>query len=262
MNAQDKRPAPSENEHTNALETMLNSFGFNISFQNAGTASFSTPEELKNYFLKIMELKQKGEQFPVDLDDVWPLVYSEKGKAVRALKDNALFMEGIDYQYFAQNGKLKKDNGTGHRLSDTYKISVQCLEYFIVRKKRNVFEVYRQIFHAVAEGKFQRPRKNSKGVARLPYNEDEKKVLQWISENLIQGDYDKISKGCGYSASNISLVLNGKHINEKIVKEAYRVALDNHLQSKKQPDSIYGKDFIQDCLSTINLFNYQNSEKQ
>lgn len=36
------------------------------------------------------------------LDDVWPLVYSEKSKAVRALKQN--FIDGEDFTSFAQNG--------------------------------------------------------------------------------------------------------------------------------------------------------------
>ncbi len=97
---------------------------------------------IKKYFNYILELKKSGEKFPVDLDEVWMLVYSEKGKAVRALKDNTDFVEGIDYQVLAKNGK----NPKGGRPTEIYKLSVSCLEYFIVRKIRTVFEVYQTVF--------------------------------------------------------------------------------------------------------------------
>lgn len=31
----------------------------------------STPEVITNYFKKILELKQSGKEFPIDLDEVW-----------------------------------------------------------------------------------------------------------------------------------------------------------------------------------------------
>lgn len=34
----------------------------------------------------------------------------------------------------------------------TYMLSVPCLEFFIARKVRPVFEVYRKVFHKVVEG--------------------------------------------------------------------------------------------------------------
>ena len=89
-------------------------------------------------------MKQSGEEFPVNLELVWPLVYSEKGKAARALTSE--FIEGVDYQVFAQNGK----NPVGGRPSDDYYLSVSCMEFFIARKVRPVFEVYRQVFHHAA----------------------------------------------------------------------------------------------------------------
>ena len=106
----------------------------------------STSEEIKEYFNAILALKEKNELYPVNIDDVWPLVYSERGKATRALKAN--FIENEDYILFAQNGK----NLNG-RPKDDYKLSLSCFEYFIARKVRPVFEVYRQVFHKVAEQK-------------------------------------------------------------------------------------------------------------
>lgn len=101
----------------------------------------STSSDVKLYFEEILNLSRSSDEFPVNLDDVWPLVYSEKGKAVRSLKEN--FVKDLDYSCFAQNGKT--DVG-GYRTT-VYMLSIPCLEFFIARKKREVFEVYRQVFH-------------------------------------------------------------------------------------------------------------------
>lgn len=105
----------------------------------------STSAEIKQYFNAILKLSKASEEFPVNLDEVWPLVYAAKNKAVDALKDN--FMEGIDYQVLNQ----KVENLQGGRPSIDYLLSVPCLEFFIARKVRDVFEVYRQVFHKTAK---------------------------------------------------------------------------------------------------------------
>lgn len=110
----------------------------------------STDQEIKAYFEEVLKLSKDSEEFPVNLDDVWPLVYSEKGKAVRALKSNELFIENVDYKPLAQNGKQNDPRGGSNQV--TYMLSVPCLEFFIARKVRPVFEVYRQVFHKVASG--------------------------------------------------------------------------------------------------------------
>ena len=117
----------------------------------------STAQEIKAYFEEVLKLSKDSKEFPVNLDDVWPLVYAEKGKAVRALKSNELFVEGIDFILLAQNGKQDGNNGKqvnswGGNNQVTYMLSVPCLEFFIARKVRPVFEVYRQVFHKVASG--------------------------------------------------------------------------------------------------------------
>lgn len=104
----------------------------------------SSEDIIKSYFNAILKLSQSDNKFPINLDEVWMLVYSEKGKAVRALEES--FLEGVDYEVFAQNGK----NPKGGRPTNEYKLSVSCLEYFIARKVRPVFEIYRQVFHKVA----------------------------------------------------------------------------------------------------------------
>ncbi len=95
------------------------------------------------------------------------------------------------------------------------------------------------------------PRKTPNGVPRLPYSKEEKQLIAFINANLVEGDYTKISQQTNYSKSNISLVLNGKHVNSRILKEAYRVALDNAIQERNNPKSNYDMDFVKDAVGTI-----------
>lgn len=121
--------------------------------QNLILTKESNQNEIKSYFSAILELSKSDNEFPINLDEVWMLVYTEKGKAVRALKEN--FIEGVDFkvspkygeQVFAQNGK----NPNGGRPTVDYHLTVSCLEFFIARKVRPVFEVYRQVFHGAAK---------------------------------------------------------------------------------------------------------------
>lgn len=119
----------------------------------------SSNEEMKQYFAGIMTLAKSNEQFPVNLDDVWPLVYNHKRGAVEALKKSELFIEGIDYvqkddEFILPNVRQNKSDEnddeseeTRGRKSETYHLSLSCLEFFIARKVRPVFEVYRKVFH-------------------------------------------------------------------------------------------------------------------
>lgn len=59
---------------------------------------------IKRYFEFILSQTEKGEKFPIKLDDVFALVYSRKDKAVRALIDSDQFMQDIDYKVFPLNG--------------------------------------------------------------------------------------------------------------------------------------------------------------
>lgn len=101
----------------------------------------SSDSEIKAYFNAILKLAKSSEQFPVNLEEVWPLVYGKKSDAVQALQRD--FIEDVDYQVLRQNPQ----NPNGGRPINEYKLSVSCLEYFIVKKVRPVFEVYRKVFH-------------------------------------------------------------------------------------------------------------------
>lgn len=134
----------------------------------------SSDSEIKAYFIQVLNLSRSKEEFPVNLDEVWPLVFKFRADAVRALAKNELFVKGIDYQVFSKNAensevlfhsknkpneatsdnaKTDKDGrNLGGRPQNIYMLSVPCLEFFIARKVRPVFEVYRQVFHKVAGG--------------------------------------------------------------------------------------------------------------
>lgn len=105
----------------------------------------SSTEEIKRYFKTILELSKLNVPYPVNLDYVWMLAYSRKDNATKELTKN--FIQDIDYQIFRQ----KAENSKGGRPSIEYHLSVSCLEYFIARKVRPVFDVYREVFHKVNE---------------------------------------------------------------------------------------------------------------
>lgn len=46
----------------------------------------SGENEIRDYFNSILRLSKMNEEFPVNLNDVWPLVYRQKTDAVFALK--------------------------------------------------------------------------------------------------------------------------------------------------------------------------------
>ena len=87
---------------------------------------------IRLYFEKVLELVKSGEDFPVNLDDVWPLIYSDKGKAVRVLTGDNGFIKDIDYKVFTQNGK----NLTEGRSTIVCMITEFCMECLITRKER------------------------------------------------------------------------------------------------------------------------------
>ena len=118
----------------------------------------SSESEIKAYFEGIAKLMQSNEPFPVNLEDVWQLVYATKGKAVQTLKRSELFIEGVDYQIFNQKVKKsgvfnqeEKNSDFMGRPIQVFMLFVPCLEFFIARKVRPVFEVYRKVFHKVVD---------------------------------------------------------------------------------------------------------------
>ena len=117
-----------------------------VANEKATTLSLSSStEEIKRYFKAILELSKLDVPYPVNLDSCWMLAYSRKDNATKELTKN--FIQDIDYQLFRQ----KAENPKGGRPTIEYHLSVSCLEYFIARKVRPVFDVYREVFHKVNE---------------------------------------------------------------------------------------------------------------
>ena len=63
----------------------------------------SSPSVIECYFRGVLALDQQEKVFSVNLDDVWQLCYTEKSKAVRALKTE--FIENVDFIVLAKNGE-------------------------------------------------------------------------------------------------------------------------------------------------------------
>lgn len=163
----------------------------------------SSESEIKSYFNAVLELSKSDNEFPINLDEVWMLVYGRKEEAVRALTSSEQFIENIDYQVLRKNAENQK----GGRPTNEYKLTVSCMEFFIARKVRPVFEVYRQVFHKVAKHELSR-----KELALMVVQAEEEKERLLLENN------------------HLSETVNLQ--TEELQKAAPKVNYyDNHLQS-------------------------------
>ena len=153
----------------------------------------SVPSDIERYFRGVLALDQQDKVFSVNLDDVWQLVYSERGKAVRALRAN--FIENVDFLPIAKDGKRSEDgrfSGGGY----DYYLTSACLEYFVARKVRPVFEVYRRVFHHVANVVQQQPSIQEQVNAKIAFADWSAKFLN-LNEASKLGIAHKIGKMVG-----------------------------------------------------------------
>ena len=153
----------------------------NANNSNILTASNCTTAVIRNYFQYILLLSKSGEQFPVNLNDVFFLAHTRKDNAVRALTSDDLFIQGVDYQIVLKN----EENSKRGRKEEIYMMTIPCLEFFIARKVRPVFEVYRQVFHAAPDVAMKVRADNTK-IAKLEKKieslERQIKIVQGISK--------------------------------------------------------------------------------
>lgn len=106
-------------------------------------------EQVRSYFEQVLNLRNSGKPFPVDLDDVWPLVYSRKDNAVKVLTDKFIqdkeFVAQLpDSHRFRQKAEIK-DGGDLRTIK--YYLSVDCMQYLIAREDRAIFDIYQQVFY-------------------------------------------------------------------------------------------------------------------
>ncbi|WP_237043793.1 hypothetical protein [Phocaeicola dorei] len=180
-----------------------------------------------------MRLAKASEKYPVNLDEVWTLVYSRKSDAVDALQRD--FVENDDYQVLRQNPQ----NPQGGRPVNEYRLTVPCLEYFIVKKVRSVFEVYRKVFHKAPEMAKQLKQATVKDkivvadwlTGFLNLNESSKLALaKTIAEplGLPTPDYTP-SKGVLKSAGELlkenECTISAQAFNQKMIEKGYMVEL-------------------------------------
>lgn len=170
---------------------------------------------------------------------MWPLVYENRADAVRALKRD--FVEGEDYNPLRQNAVPENQSFNPNPKID-YFLTVSCLKYFIVKKVRPVFEVYRKVFHKAAETVKQlnqptptRVRASIewvKGVKDL-LNLNDSSTLTMIKQigdplGLPTPDYTQ-SKGILKSAGELlkenGIAISAQVFNQKMIEKGYMVEL-------------------------------------
>lgn len=160
---------------------MFNCSKFNEMNESLILTKESVPSDIERYFRGVLALDQQDKVFSVNLDDVWQLVYSERSKAVRALKAN--FIENVDFIPLAQNGKQNKQGGSN---KIDYYLTSACLEYFVARKVRPVFEVYRRVFHHAVAQVQQQPSLQEQIQAKLVF-------ADWSAKFLNLNDASKLA---------------------------------------------------------------------
>lgn len=158
----------------------------------------SNSSDIERYFRGVLALDQQDKVFSVNLDDVWQLAYSRKDNAVRALKAN--FMENVDYIAIqkSENSSLpqnaEQDWGGNNKVD--YYITSACLEYFVARKVRPVFEVYRRVFHHAVAQVQQQPSLQEQIQAKLVFADWSAKFLN-LNDASKLGIAQKIGKMVG-----------------------------------------------------------------
>lgn len=153
----------------------------------------SSPSDIERYFRGVLALDQQDKVFSVNLDDVWQLAYTRKDAAVRALKAN--FIENVDYLPLPQNVERSED-GTFISGGTDYYLTSACLEYFVARKIRSVFEVYRRVFHHAVAQVQQQPSLQEQIQAKLAFADWSAKFLN-LNDASKLGIAQKIGKMVG-----------------------------------------------------------------
>lgn len=153
----------------------------------------SNPSDIERYFRGVLALDQQDKVFSVNLDDVWQLAYTRKDAAVRALKTN--FIENVDYLPLPQNVERSED-GTFISGGTDYYLTSACLEYFVARKVRPVFEVYRRVFHHAVAQVQQQPSLQEQIQAKLVFADWSAKFLN-LNDASKLGIAQKIGKIVG-----------------------------------------------------------------
>ena len=144
----------------------------------------SSENEVDLYFNAVLKLAKASAKYPVNLDEVWMLVYTRRDSAIDALKRD--FIENDDYLPVRNSPKRSEGGRFAGGDKMDYLLTVSCLEYFIARKVRPVFEVYRKVFHKATT--FQLPNFSDPAEAARAWAQqyEEKKELKYKNVQLEQ----------------------------------------------------------------------------
>lgn len=195
-------------------------------------------DELKKYFEAVFRLSKSGEEFPVDLDEVYPLVYANKKHAVNELKNTKnedgtfRYIEGVDYQAIPH--LVKAGAGTSKRIQ--YKLTTSCMEWFVARKVRSVFDIYRTVTHKTFDAftnytniadhqKKEVQKQNSKDVNAYNYFQGNgvEDVIEYNRKNCMEhtgkrpAEWKKIGKEAGLKSKDCS---SGKEVLRHLQPES------------------------------------------
>jgi len=109
----------------------------------SGRLYLDTQDNLRMYFEWVKERFDSGEQYPYDLEELVGIAFTQKVKALEALKKD--FKQVVDYIIVSQNGNNVFGNG---RPSKQYFLTPLCFESMVARRCQPVMEIYVKVFHA------------------------------------------------------------------------------------------------------------------
>ena len=207
------------------------------------TAQFNgnTTNEIHSYFnlLYLKVVNNPDNQFCVDLDDIWSIGYSRRRDAVKYLIKS--FKEDIDYEEVRQaplQNNLPKFK---------YMLTVQCMEHLVVRRNKEIFEIYRRIFHWVIFNPNMKPTYII-NVASLGI-ENTNKIKSYKSESPYPEGYSsmkQILKLLGYQ------YLKPAQVFKIFVERGLLKQIRNHIKIEKDIDIIYADDDLVRSGDVIN----------
>jgi len=107
--------------------------------------------DLFRYFANVHDRWMGGEQFPYDLEELVPTVFSRKDNAVKKLV--ASYKKDEDYQELRQMEEflINKEISLSPNPNVKYHLSCTCFEHMVAKRNKAIFAVYSQIFHATVE---------------------------------------------------------------------------------------------------------------
>lgn len=179
-------------------------------------------EEVKSYFSSLYKLViEKGDdEFCIDLDDVFHYAYKRRQEAVRALTKSNVFINGCDYIVLRKAAQGQFDSRT------KIMMTIRCFEFFIVRKNRNLFDVYRTVFHFVLSGNVPKQIVNVIPVGIISK-----------SDKLPEEDKNPYPEGYN-SIKQILKSLGYKHIRPK---QVFRILVERGLLKEQKKDVVIRK---------------------